>query len=69
MFGIFQAHASLDITWQIMRKHCFDSSQSYGFVLFSCQLQGLVSLPENSSKALLFSQTEIIIANGKIANG
>ena len=34
MFGIAQALASLEITWQIMRKHQFDSSQFQGFVVF-----------------------------------
>ena len=29
MFGISQACASLEITWPIMRKHCFDSSPSH----------------------------------------
>ena len=29
MFGISQARASLEIKWPIMRKHCFDSSQSH----------------------------------------
>ena len=32
MFGIAQANASLKITWQVMRKHHSDSSQSQGFV-------------------------------------
>ena len=35
MFGTPQARASLEITWPIMRKHRFDSSQSHGFVAFS----------------------------------
>ena len=55
ILGTSQARASLEITWPIMRKHRFDSSQSDGFVAFSCSEAGawvdswLVSSPENSS--------------------
>ena len=40
MFGTSQARASLEITWPLMRKHRFDSSQSHGFVVFSCHEAG-----------------------------